>query len=521
MGLEEKNELNQKISSNLRLNINEIDGLLDKSSDLKKRTFHLFKPNHLNAVIYFMDGLVNEDKIENSILSPMVYRSRELLNDLDSHIDPALLESVITEDLLANASVSQVETIGDGITEVLSGDTLLFVDKCDKGFVLSSKGWEGRGVDEPNTEPTVRGPRDGFVETLRTNTALIRRRIRDPKLQMEAVKLGKRSKTDVAIAYIDGLVREGLVDEVKERVNRIDMDAILESGYIEELISDAPMSPFMTVQGTERPDKVAAALYEGRVAIIVDNTPYVLVVPTHFWQFLQASDDYYNNFYMGSFFRFLRYCALFISLTLPSIFVMLVSFHQEMIPTPMALAIAAGREAIPFPVLLEALMMEFAFELMREAGLRMPKPIGAAVSIVGSLIIGQAAVDAGIVSPIMVIIVATTGIAAFAIPNYDASYSIRLIRFPLLLASGTMGLLGFAGVFSIIALHALSLRSFGEPYLSPIIPMKGSEQKDTLLRGPWWSNSKRPESDQRDIKRMGDNQKPSPGSENNSKGEDK
>lgn len=216
---------------------------------------------------------------------------------------------------------------------------------------------------------------------------------------------------------------------------------------------------------------------------------------------------------MGTFFRFLRYCAFIISLTLPSLYVMLASFHQEMIPTPLAIAIAAGREDIPFPVLMEALIMEFAFELMREAGLRMPKPIGQAVSIVGSLIIGQAAVEAGIVSPIMVIIVATTGIASFSIPNYDASYSIRLLRFPILIASGTMGLLGFAGVFIILALHALSLRSFGMPYLEPIIPLDSSGQKDTIIRVPFWANKKRPNTAE-DKQRLGKKQKPSPNNGN-------
>lgn len=519
MGLEEKEVLEQTISSSLRHNTAEIDSLLEKSSDLKKRSFNLFEPNHIKGTLYYIDGLVNEEKIENTILSPMVFRSRESVHkNWGTMTSP--LETIIIDDLLANASVTVVTTFGEGVDNLLSGDTLLFVDSCNKGFVLSSKGWEVRGVEEPSSEPAVRGPRDGFVESLRTNTALLRRRIRDPKLHIEAVKIGERSKTDIAIAYIEGLVREGLVEEVKKRLEKIEIDAVLESGYIEELISDAPMSPFMTVQGTERPDKVAGTLYEGRVAIFVDNTPYVLVVPTQFWQFLHASDDYYNNFYMGSFFRLLRYSALLISLALPSIFVMLVSFHQEMIPTPLALAIAAGREAIPFPVLFEAIMMEFAFELMREAGLRMPKPIGSAVSIVGSLIIGQAAVEAGIVSPIMVIIVATTGIAAFAIPDYDASYSIRLIRFPLLIASGTMGLLGFAAVFVIISLHALSLRSFGEPYFSPIIPLQPSEQKDTLVRVPWWSSDKRPNSDEKDNRRLGNSQKPGPETKSTNNNED-
>ncbi|MCU9612590.1 spore germination protein [Caldibacillus lycopersici] len=305
-------------------------------------------------------------------------------------------------------------------------------------------------------------------------------------------------------------MKEGLVEEVKKRLEGIKIDSVLESGYIEELIDDAPYSPFSTIQSTERPDKVASAIFEGRVAVFVDNTPFVLIMPAYFWQFLQASDDYYSNYLMGSFFRMIRYTAFIISLTLTSIYVMLASFHQEMIPTTLALTIASGREVVPFPVLLEALLMELAFELMREAGLRMPKPVGQAVSIVGSLIVGQAAVQAGIASPFMVIIVAITGISSFAVPNDSASYSIRLIRFPMLFASGTLGLLGFATMFVLIAIHTLSLRSFGESYLAPATPFKPSDQKDAVVRFPWWSMKSQPELAEGQEDRLGDEQIPKP-----------
>ncbi|MFA9559620.1 spore germination protein [Evansella sp. AB-rgal1] len=486
----------------IRSNTQHIEKTLGNSSDVKKREFTIHQSLKLKCVLFYIDGLVNEEIIENSIISPIITRSYAM-----DHGSVSM--ETFSEQFIANPSVTNVTTLQEGLDGMLAGDTLLFVDSFDTAFLLATKGWENRGVNEPQTEPVVRGPKDGFIENIRTNTALVRRRVRDNNFRLEALTIGTRSKTDVAIGYIEGIAKDGLLKEVRDRLNRIEIDAVLESGYIEELIDDAPLSPFLTLQGTERPDKVAASLYEGRVAIFVDNTPYVLLAPTQFWSFLHASDDYYTNYLMGSFFRFLRYCAFIISLTLPSIYVMLVSFHQEMIPTPLAIAIAAGREDIPFPVLMEALIMEFAFELMREAGLRMPKPIGQAVSIVGSLIIGQAAVEAGIVSPIMVIIVATTGIASFSIPNYDASYSIRLLRFPIIIASGTMGLLGFAGVFTILALHALSLRSFGEPYLEPLIPLNASDQKDTIIRVPFWAHKKRPET-AKDKQRLGKEQKPSP-----------
>lgn len=420
------------------------------------------------------------------------------------------LQTLIEQHVLMNTSFSMIEEVEKALIAILSGDSILFVDGCQKAFHIQTKGWDTRSVDEPQTEQVVRGSRDGFTESIRTNTALVRRRIRDPELRLETMSIGLRTRTDVNIAYINGVVKKGLVDEVKKRLNRIQIDGILESGYIEEMIADSPFSPFTTIMSTERPDKVASALLEGRVAIFVDNTPFVLVVPTYFWQFLQASDDYYMGFMAGSFFRIIRYIAFIISLTLTSIYVMLVSFHQEMIPTPLALTIASGREIVPFPVLLEALLMEVTFELMREAGLRMPKPVGQAVSIVGSLVIGQAAVQAGIVSPFMVIVVAVTGISSFAIPNYSASYSIRLIRFPLLIASGTLGLLGFSVMFTLLAIHALSIRSFGESYLAPATPFQPNDQKDTLIRFPWWGMKKRPQLADGDTIKLGSHQKPKP-----------
>jgi hypothetical protein len=324
------------------------------------------------------------------------------------------------------------------------------------------------------------------------------------------MQVGTKTKTIINIAYLEGTVKEGLVDEIKQRISKIQIDGVLESGYIEEFITDAPSSPFTTIQSTERPDKVAASLLEGRAAIMVDNTPFALIAPAFFWQFFQASDDYYSSYWIASFFRIVRYIAFIISLTLPSLYVMVVTFHQEMIPTGLALTIASGREIVAFPVLIEALIMELAFELMREAGLRMPKPVGQAVSIVGSLIIGQAAVQAGVVSPFMVIIVALTGIASFAIPNYAASFSIRLFRFPLLLASGALGLLGFAAIMYMVIIHALSLRSFGESYLAPASPFRPSDYKDMIIRVPWWKMVNRPNFAAGSIQRQATDQKPVP-----------
>ncbi|WP_138418192.1 spore germination protein [Aquibacillus sediminis] len=485
-------KMNQNLSRNIDTNVKVIQSLLKQNDDVVERTFYLPNQQGNKGTLFYVEGIVDTDKIERA-LKDLMYTSSANSNAVQTTSTESNLAMSIQTHMSHNSSVKVANTLQEGINGILLGDCFCIIDQSEQGLIFSGKGGEKRSVEEPMAEQVVRGPRDGFTEDIRTNTALVRRRIRDVHLKVEGLELGTKTKTTINVSYINGIVKESLVEEVKQRLNKIEIDGILESNYIEEMIRDAPYSPFSTVLNTERPDKVAAALLEGRVAIFVDNTPFVLVVPAHFWDFLQASDDYYLNFLTGTFIRWVRYIAFIISLTIPSIYVLLTSFHQEMIPTALALTIASGREVIPFPVLFEALVMEIIFELMREAGLRMPKPIGQAVSIVGSLIIGQAAVQAGIVSPFMVIIVALTGISSFSIPNFSASYSIRLIRFPLLIASGTLGLLGFIGMFFLLAIHAVSIRSFGESYLAPATPFKPKDQKDLLIRFPWWHMKNRPE----------------------------
>lgn len=505
--LEEK--MKSTFEENIDDNIAVIESILGDNTDLAKKEFIFHAQMDVNMACFYMDGLTNTNEIE-SILESLFFKAPNLI--VTSKVGPIKkdIAKKIMDNLITHPSAKIIKEVKEAINEILMGNTVFFIDKSKDAITVSTKGWDTRSVDEPVTEQVVRGPRDGFTESIRTNTALVRRRLRDPLLQIESMKLGTKSETDINIAYLKGTVKEAVLKEVKSRLNKIKIDAILESGYIEELIEDAPLSPFPTIQSTERPDKVAAAILEGRVAIFVDNTPFVLIVPAYFWQFLQASDDYYSRYFTGTFYRLVRYIAFFVSLTLPSFYIMLASFHQEMIPTSLALTIASGREIVPYPVLLEAIIMEVAFELMREAGLRMPKPVGQAVSIVGSLIIGQAAVQAGLVSPFMVIVVALTGIASFAIPSYAASFSIRLLRFPLLIASGTLGLLGFTACFFILAIHALSIRSFGEPYLAPATPFKPSDQKDAIIRFPWWKMISQPELAEGQEDRVQEDQKPQP-----------
>jgi hypothetical protein len=509
MDKEIKDLLKQRFNQNLTTNIETIEKVLDKSSDLVKRDFVIHGTSNLRAVCYFTDGLADKLQVEH-VLESLQYELHKYLATSDGYIDFEDSADSLNENLLYNSAVSTTTDLQKGIDAILIGDALVIVDGLNEAIIIAARGYAMRAIAEPTNEQVVRGPRDGFVENLRTNTALLRRRVRDPLFRIDSVQIGKKTKTDVGIAYIKGLASDDLIEEVKARLDKIEIDGILESGYIEELISDGPWSPFPTIQSTERPDKAASSILEGRVVLLIDNTPFTLLMPVSFWQFLQASDDYYYNFYIGSFFRLIRYIAFVISLTFPSIFVMLASFHQEMIPTPLALTIASGREVNPFPVLLEALLMEISFELMREAGLRMPKPIGSAVSIVGSLIIGQAAVQAGLISPFMVIVVALTGIASFAIPNYTSSFAIRLMRFPILIASGTLGLLGFTFTLGLLLIHLISLRSFGKPYFEPFAPYEPNEFKDMFIRAPWWNMKQQPVHVKQNTTRVKDNQIPSP-----------
>lgn len=483
--------LSEPLTNDLKKNIEQVESILVDNSDLVKREISFEAHIEMKGVCLYIDGLANSDTIDTAI-ETLIYKASKASEEVGIQTANGMLPDYLKTHVLFNQIVKIVDNFQNLLDELLGGTAVILLEQSDRALILASKGWNERSIEQPQSEQVVRGPRDGFTENLRNNTSLVRRRIRTPYFSVKSMKVGHKTKTDVAVAYIRETVKEGLVEEVVSRIENIKIDGVLDSGYIEEMITDNPFSPFTTVQSTERPDKVSAALLEGKAAIFVDNSPFVLIVPSYFWEFLQASDDYYSNYISGSFYRFVRLTALVISLTLPSLYVLLVSFHQEMIPTTLALTIASGREVVPFPVLLEALIMEIAFELIREGGLRMPKPIGQAVSIVGSLIIGQAAVQAGILSPFMVIVVALTGIASFAIPNYAASFSIRLVRFPLLIASGTLGLLGFAAVFTILAVHAISLRSFGEAYLAPAIPFQPSDQKDSFLRFPWWAMKRQP-----------------------------
>lgn len=398
----------------------------------------------------------------------------------------------IKENTLTMGDVKEALFLGEVVEGVLSGNTAILLAGESRALLAETRFWKGRAPEEPVSEAAVRGPREGFTETLQTNISMLRRRLRSSRLRLEHFTIGRVSRTDVVIAYLKGIARPEIVEEVRRRLKRIDIDGILESGYIEELIEDHPGSIFSLITRTERPDKVAAGLLSGRVAILTDNTPFVLLVPRLFMEGLQASEDYYERYLLTVGVRIFRYIALFISMLLPALYVAVTTYHQEMLPTPLLLSIASQREGVPFPAVVEALLMEITFEILREAGIRLPRQVGQAISIVGALVIGDAAVRAGIVSPVMVIVVAMTAIASFTTPAYDLAITMRMIRLPMVVLAGLLGMYGIMAGLLAILIHACSLKSFGVAFTSPFAPFILAEQEDAVIRLPWWALRYRP-----------------------------
>ncbi|TDQ41988.1 spore germination protein [Aureibacillus halotolerans] len=369
------------------------------------------------------------------------------------------------------------------LTEALfSGSAILVFDGAVNGVSVGMNRPQTRSPEEPIAESTVRGSRAGFIENIGKNVAFVRNILQTSAFKTKMLKIGKHTQTKVSVGYIEGVAADTLVQEVEKRLRLVKIAGVIETGDLEEHIEDNPYSIFPQMIATERADVVASSLMEGKVAIFVDNTPFVLVLPGTFISLIQSPDDYYQRFYAGSFIRLIRFIFIFLALTLPGIYVAFVTFHQELVPSQLLLTIAISRETIPFPTIIELLIMDLTFEGLREAGLRLPKQIGAAVSIVGALVIGEAAVNAGLVSRPMVVVVALTGIASFIMPRFNLSTPFRLLRFPLAILAACFGFIGLLMGLLLILTHMCSLRSFGVPYMEPLAPFFRSRLKDTLVR---------------------------------------
>lgn len=474
------------------LSIQRIREELSKSSDIVFRDFSLRAKEEIPCILGVVDGLIDKHLLDSYILRILMV---DLVYDPDfKEMTLANVHDVVMKLLAPANEIKKIKLMGDAIDAMLSGDAVLFFGETQEALVIGARGWQSRAVSEPLTESTIRGPKEGFTETLRTSTSLLRRKIKHPSLRLVSMKIGDLTKTDVVIAYVENIASPDVISEVLRRLSRIKIDAIVSGDVFEEFIEDFPYSPFPQIYHTERPDIVASNLLEGRVAIMIDGTPTVLIVPVTLTGFMQVNEDYYERAMIVILIRFIRYLGALIAIMAPSIYIAVTTFHQELLPTSLALSIAAGREATPFPALVEALLMLLTLEILQEAGLRLPKPIGQTIGIVGALVIGDAAVKASLVSPLMVIVIGITAVSSYAIPAYDLAISVRLTRFPLMILAGTMGFLGVGiGLYAGL-IHLLSLRSFGVPYMSPIAPLRvRALLQDAFVRAPWWAMKRRPE----------------------------
>ncbi|XJS52761.1 spore germination protein [Tissierella carlieri] len=476
--------LDKDISSNLEENIEFFKAILGNSNDIKIHEFMFGDCCEFNGALIYIDGLVNNLEITESILKPII---------LNKDFKEDMMENLKIRDfkkcIICSGDIGESNRYSDLFKGCLSGNTILLVDNLSTGLIVSTKGWEKRSVTEPQTESVVRGPREGFTEDFRTNTSLLRRRIKSPRFKMENMIIGKKTYTHICIAYIEGIVKPEVLQKLRDRLRNIDVDSIIDSSYIEEYVEDYPFSIFSTIGYSEKPDVIAAKILEGRVAIVVDGSPFVLTVPMLFVESFQTAEDYYVRPIYASIIRMMRFFAYFIAIFAVPGFIALTTFHQELIPTTLLFTVANAREGTPFPALLEALIMVISFEILREAGLRLPRPVGQAISIVGALVMGDAAVSAGIVGAPMVITVAIAAVAGFIIP--EQSDSISILRIIMMILASVLGGFGIAIGFLGMLVHLSILEPFGIPYFASIEFSK--DQQDSFVRLPLWIMEDRPE----------------------------
>lgn len=465
-----KGNVRENISNSTRENMDYLKELFKDTSDV---VFREFKCGDILCGVIYIDGMADKELLNDFLLEPMMEMKGEVTDPKE-----------IKDRIIAISDMKEINKLSDGINSILSGESLVLIDNLSGALTVANRSWPNRGIGEPSGETVIRGSREGFTETIRFNTALLRRRIRDVGLKIEGRQCGVRSKTDMAIVYIDDIVNTDVLEELKRRLDRIDIDAILDSGYIEQFIEDNDKTPFPQVQSTERPDVVAAALYEGRIGIIVDGSPFVLIVPAVLVDFFQSPDDYYTSWISGSMVRFIRMAGIMVSLILPALYVAVTTFHTDLIPTKLAYTIAASREGVPFAAYVEVLLMEASLAFLIEAIIKLPKPVGSTIGIVGGLIIGQSAVEAGLVSPIMVIVLGLTAITTFLIPNYTITSAFTYFRVFIIILAAVFGLYGIMLGVIFLMIHLTRIKSFGIPYLAPAVDLVWSDLKDLYVRMP-------------------------------------
>ncbi|ABR47095.1 GerA spore germination protein [Alkaliphilus metalliredigens QYMF] len=474
------------VSKKLHDNTTYLENRFKDCSDITFRELRINAGSSKSGLmlLVFTDGLIDSTLVNESIIKPINFA-----NGLkkSSDINVALLQDII----LIN-SIRVTKKLDEIIHSILSGDTVLFIEGSDEALLLDTRGGESRSIEESSVESVIRGSKEGFVENIRTNTAMIRRKLKDPNLKIKDLKVGSRSHTSVAVVYIDDIVNQEVLQYTLNKLEEIKIDGIFDSGYIEQFLENNTFSIFPQMQVTERPDKVCGNLLEGRMVVLVDGSPDALIFPVGLVQLLQSPDDYYERFIFANMVRLIRYLGFVIATTFPAIYVAVTTFHQDLLPADFILDIAKTRVDVPFPPVVEAMLMEGTIELLREASARLPSKIGQTIGIVGALVIGDAAVRARIISPMMVVVVAITAIGSYIFPHFSTSYSIRFIRLPMILMAATFGAFGIIITWTWIIAHMCKLNSFGYPFLAPFAPINTDDMKDAVLRAPLWGLKTRP-----------------------------
>ena len=478
------------------------------NSDVKFREFVLTAQNQeYKAVLIFIDGMIDSKIVNDSVLKPLMLRnkantytnrtSKEVVKEFNNNdviirkIKKFNLENYIYKHLIPQTDTKKIEKYAEAINSINIGNCILLVDSLNICFDIDVKGFKQRSIDSPKNEIVIRGSQEAFVENLRTNTSMLRRIINNENLVIENCQVGTISKTNIAVCYLKDIANNDLVAEVKYRINNLDIDYILSSGQLEQLIQDSGYSLFPQMLATERPDKAAIHLFEGRIAIIVNGSPYILVAPGVLSDFLSSPEDSNYRFQFSNMLKFIRLISVFFALFLPGIYVAITTHHQELLPTELLFTIEAARETVPFPIIFEILLMEGSFELIREAGLRVPSPIGPTIGIVGGIILGEAAVSANLVSPILIIIVAITAICSFSIPDYSFNFTIRIYRFIYIFLANIGGFLGIAVGLFVHTVFLCNLKSFGCPYLTPFMVQNNKRSATSYFLPPMWKRENR------------------------------
>lgn len=469
----------KKISSNLETNIKQMEQIFQNADDIKRVRMQLGRDGSVAAYVVYIEVSAGNILVDKSVIG-------NLLEGL-SRLEGREIRKTVEENRLGVATYAMFQDYETAISALLGGNILLFLDGCPFAIKVEDKGYPGMGVQESDSEKSARGSNEGFCDSVKVNSALIRRRIRTDKLKVLEQKTGVRSNTNIQIVYMEGIVRPKLLEEIQRRLESYEIDGVLDSGVIEQLAEERWYSPFPQFQTTQRPDRAAMAILEGRVILLCDNSPVALILPADCNSFLRTADDYYMRWEIASLGRLIRYMAAFFAMVLPGLYLAVTNFHTQVLPTSLLLSFAAAREGVPFPGVVEVLFMEISFELLREAGIRLPGAMGNTIGIVGGLIIGQAAVEANLVSPIVVIVISFTALCSFAIPNEEFAAAFRVLKFGFILLCAWLGFFGFLMGLLLVLIHLSHLKSFGIPYLMPFAGADLNDyedERDLLLRQP-------------------------------------